>query len=269
MAALPELEVLDTNPDDLGRRVEAAVRREAKRVVVAGGDGTIAHAAGALAGTSTSLGIVPAGTLNHLAKDLDLPLDLADAARLAASGRTAMVDIGRANARVFVSTSSVGAYVQFVRQRERLEHRLGYWLASLVAAVRLFARLPLYSVELEVAGRHHRYLTPLVFIGVGERELRLPKLGGRVENGKRGLHVIIVRGRTRARILALALAAAARGLRAIARGPDVDAFLVERCMIRVPTSIARLSLDGEIIETETPIEYTLEREALHVVVSSA
>ena len=48
--------------------------KEPTRILVAGGDGTIGSAAGALAGTGVELAILPCGTLNHLAKDLALPL---------------------------------------------------------------------------------------------------------------------------------------------------------------------------------------------------
>jgi hypothetical protein len=121
-------------------------------------------------------------------------------------------------------------------------------------------------VHLDVGGQRRHYLTPLVFIAVGERELRLPKLGGRIENGRRGLHVMVVRGRTRARLVAIAFAAAARGVRHITRGPGVDSFFVNECLIHLPFASGRIALDGEITEATGPIEYALERDALQVVV---
>lgn len=263
------IEVSETEPADLAREITAAIADGAERIVVAGGDGSVAAAAGVLAGTSIVLGIVPAGTLNHLAKDLRIPLDLGEAAALAATTDATTVDVARAGERIFINTSSLGAYVVFVRTRERLEPRLGYWLASLVASMRLLFTLRLFTVELEVEGAKRRYRTPLVFIGVGEREVKLPKLGGRVEGGARGLHVIVVSGRTGARLFALALAAAARGLDSVARGPALDAFLVERCTIELPAHRSRIAVDGEIIEARGTIEYTLWRDALHVAVPQA
>ena len=269
LEASGNVDVRETSPEDLSSAIEQAIRDGASRIVVAGGDGSIASAATVIAGRDVSVGVLPAGTLNHLAKDLGIPLDLPSAAQLAAIGEVRSVDVGRAADRVFINTSSLGAYIVFVRTRERLEPRLGYWLASVVASIRLLFGLRLFTVEIEVDGVKHRYRTPLVFIGVGERELRMPKLGGRVDGGRRGLHVLVVRGRTGARLFALGLAAVARGLESVSRGPAIDAFLVERCRIEPPHRSARIALDGEIVSTEGPVEYTLWRDALRVVVPPA
>ena len=258
--------VRETETGGLADAIRRAVREGAPRIIVAGGDGSLATAAGVIAGTDVSLGILPAGTLNHLAKDLGIPLDLAEAARIAVAGTVATIDVGRAGERIFLNTSSLGAYVVYVRTRERLERRLGYWLASIVASVRLMFALRLFGVELDAEGKRRTYRTPLVFVGVGERELRLPRLGGRVDRGQRGLHVIVVESRTGARLLALALAAAARGLESVARGPALDAILVEHCRIALPFATALIGMDGEIVEMRGPLEYSLWRDALRVVV---
>ena len=260
------IEVREVAPSKLATAIAAAVGEGASRIIVAGGDGTIATAASVIAGTEVSLGILPAGTLNHLAKDLRIPVDLAEAARVAVTGDVVTIDVGRAGERIFVNTSSLGAYVVYVRVRERLEPRLGYWLASLVAWVRMMFRLGWFGVGLEAEGARRSFRTPLVLIAIGERELKLPRLGGRVEGGKRGLHVIVVESRNRARLLALALAAVARGLKSVARDPALEAFLMERCRIELPVSTAHIAVDGEIIEVRGPLEYTLWRDALHVVV---
>ena len=246
-------DIREVAPSQLSAKIRDAIGEGATRVVVAGGDGSVGTAAGALAGTGVELAILPSGTLNHLAKDLSLPLDLAEAAELAHRGRAVSVDGGTVNGRLFLNTSSVGAYVTFVRARERLERRLGYRLASLVAVLRLLVRLPVFRVSLQVEGVARDYLTPLVFIGVGERELKMPTLGARVEHGRPGLHVMVVRRRSGARSLALVLAAAARGVRAVSRTPAMDAFLVDSC--RIAPRTRNIAADGELMTIDPPLEY--------------
>src|SRR5229473_3455357 len=65
-----------------------AVRQGFETVVACGGDGTVSAVANALVGTDATLGVIPAGTLNHLAKDLHIPLDIAAAARIISQHRT-------------------------------------------------------------------------------------------------------------------------------------------------------------------------------------
>src|SRR5919205_1663193 len=58
-----------------------AVRDGPQTIVAGGGDGTISAVAALVAGTDKTLGVLPLGTLNHFAKDLRIPLDLAAAVR--------------------------------------------------------------------------------------------------------------------------------------------------------------------------------------------
>jgi diacylglycerol kinase family enzyme len=268
-AALAEAGAFDVRvvePEKLTDAIAEAVAKGTRRIVVAGGDGTIASAAHSLVGTGVELGIVPGGTLNHFARDLGIPADLPAACEIAADHTvTACADVGYVNGLVFLNTSSVGAYVKLVQTRERLEPRLGYKLASAAAAIRVFLGLPRFDVEIEVEGVLRRYRTPLVFVGVGERELKLPTLGKRIRRGRRGLHVMVVRGRRRAGLLALALAAVARGVRHVSRTPKLDSFIVDQCRVFLRRR-GPVAVDGEIVQLDTPLEYRLARDALKVVV---
>lgn len=70
--------------DDLGRIVEDALHRGVSLFVAAGGDGTVSSVANQLAGSEAQLGILPLGTSNVLARELNIPLPLEDACRLIA-----------------------------------------------------------------------------------------------------------------------------------------------------------------------------------------
>ena len=237
-----------------------------RRVAVAGGDGTISTAAGIASQLGVEVAVIRGGTLNHLARELGIPEDLDAAVRLAIAGEARAVAAGSVNGQLFLNTSSVGTYVTFVRIRERLERRLGYRLASIAAAIRLLIRPPVFTVEVEIEGEMRRDITPLVFVGVGERELKLPTLGGRARGGRRGLHLMIVRGRSRARFAALAFAAAARGTRSVARTPALDAFLVKEFTIRLRRPHAPVATDGELHTMSAPLEYRWLPDAVRIVV---
>ena len=249
---------------EMTQAVRQAMAAGATRIAAAGGDGTVSAAAAALARTNVELVVIPGGTLNHFARDHGIPTDLDAACAVATSSTTRPIDVGTVNGRLFLNTSSVGLYANFVRVRERLEPRLGYGIASFLAALRTFARVQPFRIGFETDTVERSYDTPLVFIGLGERELKLPTLGNRVGGGRSGLHVMVVRGRTRARLVALSFAAAARGVRALSRTPHLDSFVVTRCTIEQRHST--VAVDGEVVTMHSPLEYQLLRGAVTLVV---
>jgi diacylglycerol kinase family enzyme len=266
-SALARAGCLDVRPvSSLGvtQAVAKAIEAGATRVAVVGGDGTLSAAAAAIVGTGVELVVIPAGTFNHFARDHGIPTDLDEACALATSAATRTVDAGSVNGRVFLNTCSVGLYANFVRMREHFEHRFGYRVAATLAAVRTFARVQPFRLRFEADGVARTYETPLVFIGLGERELKLPTLGNRVDGGRSGLHVLVVRGRTRARLVALSFAAAARGVRALSRTPHLDSFLVSRCTVEQRHST--VATDGEVVTMRSPLEYQLLPGAVKLVV---
>jgi len=260
------LEVEEVPPDQLKSRLERAISEGARRLIVAGGDGTIGTAAALVANKEIELAILPAGTLNHFAKDHDIPEDLAEAAALAQNGTIDGADIGYMKDSVFLNTSSIGAYVTFVRVRERFEKFVGYKIASFIALLRMFSTLRTFSVELEVDGEKKSYRTPLVFIGVGERELQPPELGNRVAGGKRTLHVMVIRGRKPARLFAIAYAGISRGIAHAKKLPEFESFLVDSVTVDLTRPSATIALDGELKAHASPLEYRIERDAIRLVV---
>ncbi|MGI8617531.1 MAG: diacylglycerol/lipid kinase family protein [Gemmatimonadaceae bacterium] len=259
-------EIRDTGADSLAQEIRDAVSSGAGRILVSGGDGTIACAADVLAGTGVELAVLPGGTLNHFAKDHDIPTDFDEAVTAARGTEVAEVDVGYVGDALFLNTFSVGMYVGYVKTRDRLEKHVGYRVASFLSLLRTFIRMYTMSVEVEVDGKVRHYRTALVFVGVGERELKAPQFGARVDGGRRGLHVMVIAGRRRARLVALAMAAASRGVDHAASGPELDSFIVDRCTIQMKRKrTTPVAVDGEIKDARTPLELRLAANALKVV----
>jgi YegS/Rv2252/BmrU family lipid kinase len=112
----------------------AALAAGATRVLVAGGDGTVAEVAGVLAGTGVSLGVIPGGTGNLLALNLGLPTHLAEAIRAGLEAEAFPTDVGRANGKMFVVNAGIGFDAHIIHEADRkLKQRFGplaYFLAA-------------------------------------------------------------------------------------------------------------------------------------------
>ena len=153
--------------DDCSARCAAVVERGDALIVVGGGDGTISAAASALVGTETRLGILPLGTLNHFARDLGIPTELAEAAKLIADGSPRQVDVAEMNERIFINNSAIGLYPLMVMDRDLQQKRLGRSkkLAMIVASVRTLARFGHQRLTLTVNDEKESVDTPLLFVG--------------------------------------------------------------------------------------------------------
>jgi diacylglycerol kinase (ATP) len=77
-------------------------------VAVCGGDGTVSEAACGLVGSPVPLAILPGGTSNVLARELSIPLDLGQAAKLLLAGVPQPVRVLFANERAFLLWAGVG-----------------------------------------------------------------------------------------------------------------------------------------------------------------
>lgn len=86
--------VLETEEDDPGTAMaREALEAGVRLVIAAGGDGTVRTVAEQLAGTDVALGVVPLGTGNLLARNLDLPInDIEECLKIATTGRQRRID---------------------------------------------------------------------------------------------------------------------------------------------------------------------------------
>jgi YegS/Rv2252/BmrU family lipid kinase len=89
-------------------RAEAREAAVGTTVIVMSGDGLIGQVGGELADTGATLGIMPAGRGNDLARVLGIPNDIEEAAGMIAAGQTRTIDVGEANGVRFLGIASCG-----------------------------------------------------------------------------------------------------------------------------------------------------------------
>jgi YegS/Rv2252/BmrU family lipid kinase len=139
---------LETTPDDPGQGlVRRALRAGVDLVMVCGGDGTVMACASALAGSGVPLALLPRGTGNLLATNLDLPADLDGAVRTALRGRRRRLDVGALGDDRFVVMAGMGFDAAMLRDADPgLKARVGalaYVLSGLRNLRRASARFEL------------------------------------------------------------------------------------------------------------------------------
>lgn len=252
-----ELEVVDGDKlsDALARH------REAARVAVGGGDGTIATAAAAIARSDGELAVLPLGTRNHFAGQLGVPADLAAAAALAVNGRARLIDLGWAADRAFINNLSAGAYVDLVRERER--SRLPKLLATIPAAWSTLRMLRSRRFELTIDGEPSPVETPLLFVGNNRYEVSQGHLGERPALDGGVLSAYAVAPLSRAALVGAAL-------RALVARPRMHrdfqiARTAREVRIEGPGAALDAALDSERVRFELPLTIRIAPRALAIV----
>ena len=248
----------------IAERAKSAVDTGADLLIVGGGDGSVSAAAGVLAGTKTRLGVLPLGTLNHFARDLGIPVDLAEAAMLIGKGKARPIDVAEVNGRIFVNNSAIGLYPLMVIDRELQQKRLGRSkrLAMLVASARTLARFNHYRLTLTVNNERARVDTPLLFVGNNDYriDLRAPGRRESLEDGR--LSVFVMRKKTRRGLIAATI----RALLGRTRDDDMVRLEdVQRLQVASRRSHLMISIDGEVETVAGPLDYRVRKGALEVV----
>ena len=249
---------------ELAKRAREITKRGDETLVVGGGDGTISSAASILVGTKTRLGILPLGTLNHFAKDLGIPERLGDAAKLIAEGAEQRVDVGEMNDRVFINNSAIGLYPLLVMDRDSQRERLGRpkLAAMIVASVRTLVRFGHQRLTLASNDRKGVVDTPLLFVGNNDYETELPNAGKRKSLNDGKLCVLVMRKKTRRGFIG----ASVRALLNRSRPDDmVRVDHVERLRVSSRKRMLAVSLDGEVVRAEPPLDYRIRKRALRVI----
>jgi len=129
-----------------------ALARGAEVIFVWGGDGTVQRCIDAVAGTEAVLAILPAGTANLLAMNLQVPGDLTEAVQAGLHGERRLLDTGSVNGERFAVMAGAGFDARMIKEADGgLKDRLGR-AAYLYTGARNLSARPV-KAAIEVDGR--------------------------------------------------------------------------------------------------------------------
>lgn len=248
------LRVLDVRPElDVRKAVREALDTGMRTFVVAGGDGSVHHVAQSLVNTEGVLGVVPVGSVNHLARDLEVPIgDWQAAFDIAIKGEIRQIDVGRVNGRYFINSVMLGLYPSISEFRERFRSINNRWAAYFKAARLALRHFPHVTLVLEHDGRVETLRTQMFVVAVNAYDLSTvgmvaPKTT--LHDGRLSIYSLSFMSRTQF------VRAAAKYFRG--KIVDVPGFrAIRTAQLRVDTGRGRLrvSLDGELTEMQTPLQ---------------
>ncbi|MEC4016961.1 bifunctional phosphatase PAP2/diacylglycerol kinase family protein [Streptomyces sp. H27-D2] len=278
--ALPMAEIVECGTEGcepLDKALETAAARAVElggALGVLGGDGTVNAAASVAVRHGLPLAVLPGGTHNHFAYDLDIE-SIADACRAVESGEAVSVDMarfqpwsggaagagtatesGESGASYFLNTFSLGSYPELVRVRERWAGRIGAWPAGLLAAVQVLRTSE--PVNVMVNGRRRSlwllFVGNCTYRGVGLAPVRRHDLADGV------LDVRVVHGGrlARTRLLTAALTGALR------HSPVHGRARLRRLTIAGIEPGTHLAFDGEVALSDGELVIDKLNEALTV-----
>ncbi|MFN3577461.1 MAG: diacylglycerol/lipid kinase family protein [Tabrizicola sp.] len=257
-----ELRPFSGDPADEAMR---AVRDGFRIVVAAGGDGSVAGAAHALAGTGVALAVLPLGTFNYFARGLKMPEDPEAAARAILDGAPHDIRVGTLNGRVFLNNVAIGIYPAILEEREAVYARFGrYRLLAHLASLRTILRFQQpYRMEIYQDDTRHSIRTPMVFVARSAYQLDQFGLEGAKAISDDRFVLFLAHQQTRLGFLRLAWRLVRRR---VDHGRDVIVSTPRRIAIAVRgrRSIA-VALDGEKLRMHLPLRIRLNDHLLQVI----
>jgi diacylglycerol kinase (ATP) len=246
---------LETSAEDPGRAMtRQAVEEKVDLVIGAGGDGTIRYVADGLAHSGIPLGLVPAGTGNLLARNLDLPLEEVDAIEVALGGQVRPIDLVKITvddrpAEHFAVIAGIGIDAMIMDETdEDLKDKAGS-AAYFVAAGKALGRLPIrLTVQLNNNRPFRRHAMLCVIGNVGTLQGNLTLIpGASPDDGLLDLYIASPRRFRHWAMLALRL---------ITRRPKKDDQVDQRTGKTVRIIIdgkENYQLDGDVVGESTTL----------------
>lgn len=239
-------------------------------VLLGGGDGTIAHAVSFFQPAQKPFGILPMGTMNLLAGDLDIPPNLESALEAYSRGaREIKVDMGEVGGRPFLCCTALGVMPEASVFRE---NKRGSPDAILLPQLTLFVldqlkRTNNRKISVDMDGARKRLRTAALIIS-NNHYAHEAKEGASAAVTKEGLNegvlgIYNITPRNFWEQLMLLFRLRTGGWKS---DPFVREYSAKKLVLHSPNAKELISIDGEAVEMPTPITFQMRHNALKLLV---
>ena len=242
--------------------VRSRLARGLRLFIAAGGDGTVHHVVQALINTEGVLAVIPIGTYNHFARDLEIPLAWEAALDVALHGETRSVDTGRVNDRFFVNNLSLGLYPELVARREARGRDYPRWKARIYAFYGTLRKYRHVTLTVEAEGhteliRTHVFMVSNNSYDLGRTGIEAPR--ETLSGGALSVYWLTHTSRLRlTRYIARYLAGRVRTI------PGFRSFRTSHLRVQTVHAHLRLGIDGELFTLDAPLTVSIVPQSLSV-----
>ncbi|MEX2243284.1 MAG: YegS/Rv2252/BmrU family lipid kinase [Fimbriimonadaceae bacterium] len=158
-----------TNSEEaLLKHLDQHLKNKEPLIAIGGGDGTLRSAAEKIAGTETTMAVVPLGTGNAWARELGIPPGAANTAKALANATTRTIDLGTANGRGFVNVATMGLTALINKNLEKRGKGLFGRLAYFPAVLRSITQLRPFTLHVKTPNEEH-HVRALMFVAAAGR----------------------------------------------------------------------------------------------------
>jgi diacylglycerol kinase family enzyme len=257
----------DIDDDDaapLAERIVRAVEGPADIIVAGGGDGTVLAVAEGLVDSDKSLAILPLGTLNGLARDLELPLDVLAAIRQLPELEPRAIDVGEVNGLPFLHNVIIGLVPGIGAGREKVRGT-GIWgkVRFMLFMVRRLSRTRRIALALQFNGadevRVERLHTLLIANNSYDQRFGRFMARRRLDRGRLTAYLIHTLRVPDALRLAFEMILGTWGGDSVIEYEKVQQLVVTSKRARLS-----VSMDGDILNLETPLRFAVRPRSLNV-----
>lgn len=242
------------------RALRTAALTHPKRIIVVGGDGTIATAAHMLTKSKIELAIIPAGTTNSFARSLNLPLEWSKAVKRAFRGSADDINVGTVNGHHFVSVASIGLSEHVARTiPDSFKKKLGRVSYFLWGGL-VLARSKSFQATIKTDKKSYKVDTYQIVVANSRLHGSIPV--ARSAHISKDELVVLVFGRSGSKLRHMRNL----GLYLMRKHQDhKDVLVLHTKKASITTKPGRhVEIDGEV-KSRTPAKFQLEKQALKIV----
>lgn len=258
-----------TAPENFKTVLECAAIESENHILIAGGDGSAVSAAEVLLQYDRPFGILPLGTMNLFAQDLNIDVQIEKAiAAYAESCRQDMVDIGLVNEQIFLCSAIIGSLTQgsIKRERMRKNQSVRTWSDLIATVTKSIALNEHQDIALEINEERIEITSGTVVVSINSYIANPERPSDRIKrsslnNGKLGVYIASPKN----------IAENLRLLFHVLKGNWQDDDSIATCETNELTLWTKekeimLTLDGEPVLSQIPMRFKAENKVLPVLV---